>query len=464
MLFSPKKQESFVIPDAKKGSSESGWFNQNSIAEALAKIVAGAQREVLAKTDSVSEFVRPVAKALQDGINATLKTVVDIWVEQTSPLLMIVEMLRDMRDLEQRNQAMASASEEMAASIREMARSADLVSQDSQSMKQDISVSSAAVNQAIITMNGIASAFADMKDKVQVLDKASAQIAEILKTIEQIASQTNLLALNATIEAARAGEAGKGFAVVASEVKTLSQQTSVATEDIRKRIAALQQGMNEMLSSMNEGATHVEQGSGVIKDVGGKMQSVSSRIDSVVEKMVSVSSTVQEQANVTNDVAANITAIVPMSANVLKGIEHLTTALQKAGDVVGHSLGDIVKNPDDAMLIMVAKADHASFKKRVIDTLLGSSNVKSSDLPDHHGCRLGKWYDAITDERIRAMPAYQNLSVPHQHVHHFGKEALNYFAKGDFAAAFEKAQELDRTSQEVIEGLDALHKKIMEDR
>jgi methyl-accepting chemotaxis protein len=75
---------------------------------------------------------------------------------------------------------------------------------------------------------------------VDRLRESSAAIGNVVNLIAQIARQTTLLALNSTIEAARAGDAGRGFAVVATEVKALAVQTQHATEEITKKIDALQ--------------------------------------------------------------------------------------------------------------------------------------------------------------------------------------------------------------------------------
>jgi len=74
---------------------------------------------------------------------------------------------------------------------------------------------------------------------VDRLRDSSARDRNVVNLIAQIARQTTLLALNSTIEAGAAGAPAR-LSVVATEVKALAVQTQSATEEITKKIEALQ--------------------------------------------------------------------------------------------------------------------------------------------------------------------------------------------------------------------------------
>jgi methyl-accepting chemotaxis protein len=260
-------------------------------AEQRQRAMTAQLREILALVDQTSRTIAGSSGQLSSA-SQRMGGVADQTLAQANAASAVAEQVSA------NAQTVAAGVEEMGVSIKEIAANAS----------EAAKVASTAVAAADTTNSTVAR-----------LGESSAEIGKIIKVITTIAGQTNLLALNATIEAARAGEAGKGFAVVANEVKELAKETARASEDIGRKIGAIQRDTAEAVQA-------IDQIGAVIKQINEIQRAIAGAVEEHTATTGEIAETLTEAAQGSKEIAQNISAVARAASQTTEGVAEIQQA------------------------------------------------------------------------------------------------------------------------------------------
>lgn len=221
----------------------------------------------------------------------------------------------------------AAAIEETSSSLEEVNAMTEKNAQNAESAKKLASEARVAAETGAESMNDMVNAMQDIKD-------SSDNIANIIKTIDEIAFQTNILALNAAVEAARAGESGAGFAVVADEVRSLAHRSaeaaSLTAEKIENSVQKSERGvelnqkvaenlqsivertqqMDELVMQISDASVEQNKGVSLIQNSIAQMDSVTQRNAAGAQETASSSKVLLEGSNDMQGAIQNLVTLI----------------------------------------------------------------------------------------------------------------------------------------------------------
>ncbi len=250
------------------------------------------------------------------------------------------ELSTVMKDSEQHANDQVIEIEQVVTAIEQLTTTAQEVTQAAQKSDENAKSASDLVIKSLDLFSNnqqaneeMAHSLMEAAEVVAQLKVQSAQISQVIDSIQGISEQTNLLALNAAIEAARAGESGRGFAVVADEVRQLAARTQDSTKETQQIIEQLQAQSTSANERMQSAIDTLENNKVVSSQANEALEGITAAISMNSDMNTHVATASEEQLQVTMDISNSIENIHHIIRQNASGLSQCTVASEELSDL-----------------------------------------------------------------------------------------------------------------------------------
>jgi methyl-accepting chemotaxis protein len=238
------------------------------------------------------------------------------------------------------SQSLASGCSQQASSVAETSAALEEMSVMIRSTAENAEKAKDFANQARAAAQSGSQTMAEMNTAMHAIEASSAEVAKIVKNIDEIAFQTNILALNAAVEAARAGEAGAGFAVVADEVRSLAQRSAAAAKETAEKIEAAiansrrgSSSCGKVGESLDEIVAKVSSADAIVAEIATAAKEQSQGIQQVGMTMTQMDKVTQSNAANAEESATAAEELNAQARSMQESVNSLRSLVSKAAQV-----------------------------------------------------------------------------------------------------------------------------------